>query len=142
MDAEQTLGTNSAASPTSARGSSIPRCSNMPRIRGSEVRRTQHLSPTPGVTGTNGTQAHRNSARPVALVRSFQSVWFGALSRPWVQTLQPAPQHPEAAPLPGAPTHPGSQDHRTPKSQDPRDSLTWRSSDSTRITGRTGSSQT
>ena len=34
------------------------------------------------------------------------------------------------------------QDHRIPKSQDHRDSLILRSSDTTRITRRTGSSQT
>jgi hypothetical protein len=47
----------------------------------------------------------------------------------------------KAALLPGALTHPGSQDHRIPESQDPRDSWTLRSSDTSKITERTGSSQ-
>ena len=88
------------------------------------------------------------------------------LKRKIRQTQQSAPQHPEAAaPLQGALTcpgsedsripgawsyqdlkvpkaHPGSHDPRIPESQDHRDSLTQRSSDTTRITGRTGSSQT
>ena len=42
---EQTLGMNSIASPTTPRGSSTPRHSNMPWIIGSEVRRTKHLPP-------------------------------------------------------------------------------------------------
>jgi hypothetical protein len=41
-----------------------------------------------------------------------------ALSRPWVQTLQPALQYPEAAPLPGALTRPRSKDPRIPGSQE------------------------
>jgi hypothetical protein len=44
----------------------------------------------------------------------FQSVWARALSRPWAQTLEPAPQHPETAPLPGALTCPESEDPRIP----------------------------
>jgi hypothetical protein len=48
---------------------------------------------------------------------------------------------PEAAWLPGTLTHPESLDHRIPESQDHRDSWTMKSSDTTRITGRTGSSQ-
>ena len=47
----------------------------------------------------------------------------------------------EAAWLPEALKHLGSQDHKIPESQDHRDSLTLRSSDTTRIIGRTGSSQ-
>jgi hypothetical protein len=43
------------------------------KVRGSEVRKTQHLSPTPGETGTVGTQALRNSTRPVAQVPSSLS---------------------------------------------------------------------
>jgi hypothetical protein len=39
-----------------------------------------------------------------------QSVRDGALSRAWAQTPQPALQHTESAPLPGALTHPGSQE--------------------------------
>lgn len=48
---------------------------------------------------------------------------------------------PKATWLPGAQTHPGSQDHKIPESQDHRDSLTLKRSDTTRITRRTGSSQ-
>ena len=33
-----------------------------------------------------------------------------ALCRPWAKTLLPVPQHPEAAPLPGTLTSPGSQE--------------------------------
>jgi hypothetical protein len=73
VDADGPLRFQQLASPTTPRGSSTPRCSNAPRSRGSEVRRTQHLSPTPGVTRTRGTQAHRNSARPVARVPSSLS---------------------------------------------------------------------
>ena len=62
----------------------------MPRIRGSEARRTQHLSPTLGVVGTQwdpGTQElHQTSSRG-----SFQFVWAGTLRTPWAQTLQTAP---------------------------------------------------
>jgi hypothetical protein len=94
----------------------------------------------------------------------FLPVWAGVLSRHWAQTLQPVPQHPEEAPLPGVLTHPGSQDPRglvTPESQVPEATLLpgalthpgsqdhritetaeLRSSDTTRITGRSGSSQT
>jgi hypothetical protein len=43
--------------------------------------------------------------------------------------------------LPGTLTHPQSQDHRIPESQDHRESQTLRNSDSTGITGRTGSNQ-
>ena len=71
----------------------------------------------------------------------FLSVWPSALCRPWMQTLQQVPQHPEEDLLPGALTYPESQDHRITESQDYRDSLTLRTSDTTRITGRTGSSQ-
>jgi hypothetical protein len=133
----QTLGTNSTASTITPKGSSTPRHSNTPRITGSEVRRTQHLSQN----------------------------WAGAPSRPWAQMLQPAPQHPEAVPLPGTLTSwhhsitasqelgqtriSGSQRQldsqeirhiqnlRITGSQDHKDSLTLRSSDTTRITGRT-----
>ena len=52
---------------------------------------------------------------------SFWSVWARALSRPWAQTPKPAPQHPVAALLPGAPTHPGSEDHRIPKAWSNKD---------------------
>ena len=83
----------------------------MPRIRGSEARRTQHLSPTLGVVGTQwdpGTQElHQTSSRG-----SFQFVWAGTLRTPWAQTLQPAPQHPEAVSLPGTLTCLGSEDSR------------------------------
>ena len=48
---------------------------------------------------------------------------------------------PEAAWLTGTLTYPGDQDHRIPKSQDPRESWILRSSDTTRNTGRTNSSQ-
>ena len=85
-----------------------------------------------------------------------------------LQTRWPDPQAPEEAPLPGALAHPGSQDHSlvTPGPQGLRGSLnsrdsdtprisgsqnhritgsqnswTLRSSDSTRMIGRTGSSQ-
>jgi hypothetical protein len=54
--------------------------------------------------GTLPNQGHR-----------FLLVWAGALSRPWAQTPQPVPQHPEEAPLSGALTRPGSQDHRIPE---------------------------
>jgi len=50
-------------------------------------------------------------------------------------------QIPEAAGLPGALTHPGSQGHWTLESQGHRDSWILRSADTTRITGGTGSSQ-
>jgi hypothetical protein len=43
--AEQNLGVNSVASPTTPRGRSTPRHFNTPRIIGSEVRRAQHLPP-------------------------------------------------------------------------------------------------
>jgi hypothetical protein len=73
----------------------------------------------------------------------------------WAQTLQPVPQYPEEAPLPGALTCPGTtgcqdpriwgawshQDLRVPESQDHRDDWILRSSDTAKITGRTGSSQ-
>ena len=55
-------------------------CKKNMLLRGSEVRRIQHLSPTLGVTGTGGTQAQRNSIRPVALV-PFWSIWASTLSR-------------------------------------------------------------
>jgi hypothetical protein len=46
-------------------------CAIRSRIgRGSEVRRTQHLSPTKGVTGTFSSQAHRNSSQPMAWIPS------------------------------------------------------------------------
>jgi hypothetical protein len=82
------------------------------RIRGSEVRRTQHLSPT-GITGTSGDPGMQELCQTSG-TGSFSSVWAGALSRPWVQTLQLAPQHPEAAPLSGTLTHPGLEDHWIP----------------------------
>jgi hypothetical protein len=123
---EQNLGSNSAANPTTSRGSSTLRCSNAPRIRGLEVRRTQHLSPTPGVTGTSGTEAHRNSTRPVAWVP------FGLSGpRPW--SIPRGSSTPRCSNMPKIR---GSQDARsfvTPGSQGPKGSLTPRSSDTPRI---------
>ena len=40
--------------------------------------------------------------------QGFLSDWADALSRPWAQTLQPVPQYPEEAPLPGTVTLRGS----------------------------------
>jgi hypothetical protein len=51
-----------------------------------------------------------NSRTPTFIKETL--CWAGTRSRPWAQTPQPAPKHPEAAPLPGAPTGPGSEDHR------------------------------
>jgi hypothetical protein len=58
-------------------------------------------------TGTQELQQTRGTC-------SFWCVWACALHRPWAQTLQPVPQHPEAAPLLGALTSPGSEDPRIP----------------------------
>jgi hypothetical protein len=147
---------------TTPRGSSTPRHSYVPRIRGKE-----HTTSVPN-TGSNWDQWDPGMQElcQTSSKGSFWSVWAGALSRPWAQTLQPAPQHPKAAPFPGTLTCLGSKDHRilkslvtpgslgpkgtlTPRSLDtPRiagsqnHSLTLRSSDTTRTTGRTGSSQT
>jgi hypothetical protein len=44
-----------------------------PKHPGSEVRRTEHLSPTPGVTGTCITNVCRNTTRAVAWVPSSLS---------------------------------------------------------------------
>jgi hypothetical protein len=70
----------------------------------------------------------------------FLLFWAGALSRPWVRTLQLVPQHPEEVPFSGALTHTGSLDHRltgawSHQNLCPRGSLTPRSCDTTRITG-------
>ena len=53
---------------------------------------------------------------------------------PWFWTYQTAPHSPEKTPLPGAVTHPGSQDNRslvTPGSQGLRGNLTAKNSDTT-----------
>lgn len=44
--------------------------------------------------------------------RKKTTVKIMCCGRPWAQTLQRAPQHLEAAPLPGTPTSPGSEDQR------------------------------
>jgi hypothetical protein len=104
------------------------------RIRG--VKDTSSV-PTPGVTGTSRTQACRNSTRAVA---EFLLVFcLGRCpEQPWVQTPQSVSQQQEEAPLPGALTCPGPQDHRslvTPGSQGPRGSLIPRRSDTPRLSG-------
>ena len=99
---------NSRVSPTTPRGSSTPRCSNASRVRG------EGDTTSVPITGSNwgqwdpGTQElHQTS--------SLQSVWAGTLNRPWAQTLHPAPQHSEAAPLQGALSRSGSEDPRIPR---------------------------
>ena len=104
------------------------------RIRG--VKDTSSV-PTPGVTGTSRTQACRNSTRAVA---EFLLVFcLGRCpEQPWVQTPQSVSQQQEEAPLPGALTCPGPQDHRslvTRGSQGPKGRLAPRSSDTPRISG-------
>lgn len=94
---EQTLGANSAASPTTPRHSSTPRCFNMPRIR--------------------GLQDHRSLAHQDLNVS--KEAW-----------------------LPGARTHPGSQDCRIPEFTGSQRQLDLKEFDTTMITGRTGFSQT
>jgi hypothetical protein len=70
---EQTLVGHSAVRPTTPRGSSTPSHSNFLRIRWSDMKKTQHQSPTHGVTETRRTQACRSSARQVAWVTSVLS---------------------------------------------------------------------
>jgi hypothetical protein len=65
----------------------------------------------PGVTGTSGIQGSRNPARLVAPVP------FSLGQSPeqtWAQTLQPVPQHPEEALIPGAQYNriPGAWSHK------------------------------
>jgi hypothetical protein len=50
----------------------------------------------------------------------FVPVWTGALSRPCVQTSKSVSQYPKEAQLSGALTCPGTQDLRSPGSQEPR----------------------
>jgi hypothetical protein len=119
-----------------SRGSSTTGHSNTPRIRGSEVRRTQHLSTTPGVTGTGRTQACKNSSRSVAWVLLVclgqgpeQTLGANSPASPTTPRGRSIPRHcntpripgvwlhqklkvPKTAWLPGAQTHPASQDHR------------------------------
>jgi hypothetical protein len=106
---EQTSGTNSSASPTTLRGSSTPRHSNIPRIIVSEVRRIQHLSQHWEYLGLVGP---RHEGTLLDQWHGFLLVWASALSRPRAQTRQPVPHHTEEAPLPGALTCPGSEEHR------------------------------
>ena len=105
---------------------------------------------------------------PLVSSIGFLTVWASALSRTWVLALHWIPQHQEAQ-LPGALILLGSQnlrslvtprfedhrsiliprssdilrfqDHRTPESDDHRNSWTLSSSDETKITGGRGSSQ-
>ena len=146
----------------------------MQRIRGEEDTTTVDNTKSNWDRWDPGTQElHQTSG-----TCSFWSDRAGALSRPWDQIPEPAPQYPDTSLLqvlyhvqdkgsqdlkrfvtPGSQGSQrqldsrelrhtqdlrisGSQDLRIPESQDHRDSLTWRSSDTTRITGRTGSSQT
>ena len=110
-----------------------------PKHPGSEDQRIRGEEDTTSVsnTGSNWDQQDpgMQELHQTSGMGSFHSVWASALSRSWAQTLQPAPQHPEAAPLPGPLTYPGSEDPRSsdtprisvsqdPESQDHRDSLT------------------
>lgn len=155
----QTLGMNSAASPTTPIGSSTPRSPNTPRIIGSEARRTQHLPQHRELLGPVGP---RHPGIPPEQRHRFHQVWadLGAnfTASPTTLRRSSTPRSsnmprftgsqnprslvttdlrvPEAAWLPGALTHLGSQDHRIPESQDDKDSWSLRSSDTARITER------
>ena len=126
------MGINSAASPTTPRGSSNPKHFNKPRISREEDPTSVPITGSDWDQRDLGTQElHQNNG-----TGSFQSVWAGTLSRPWAQTPQPAPQHPEAAQLPGTLTCPESEDHRVPpESQGQKGSLTPRSLDTPKISG-------
>ena len=99
-------------------------------------------------------QKRRNPAWPVAWV----SLGANSAASPTASKGGSTPRHSSTPRIPGAWSHqdlrvseaawhPGtlahseSQDHRILESQDSRDSWTLRSSDTTRITGRTGFSQ-
>lgn len=69
---EQDLGTSSASSPTTPRGSSFPRHSNMPRII-EEENTTSAL--TPEVTGTSGMQGCKKT-HPANGMGSYLSEWY------------------------------------------------------------------
>jgi hypothetical protein len=64
------------------------------------------------------------------IYEAFWSVGAGTLSRPWVQILQPAPQHPDTALLPGALTCPGLEDYRITGAWHTRISMSQRKLDS------------
>jgi hypothetical protein len=68
-------------------------------------------------------------------IASFRSVCASALSRHCAQSPQPVPKHPKAAPLPGAQTLPGSEDHRTQDFGHTRISRSQRQLNSSRISG-------
>jgi hypothetical protein len=130
----------------------------MHRIRGSEVRRTQHLSPTLGVTGTCGPRhvgmppeewhvllplclgsrpeqtLGTNSAvssttpRDSSIPRSSSNMPKIRGSQDPRSLVTPGSQGPK-----GSPTLRSSETPRIPESQDHRNSLTRRSSDIMRI---------
>jgi hypothetical protein len=164
---EQTLGTSSIPNPTTTERSSPLRYSNYDlRIIGEEATTSASAQ---AVTGSNRLQEPRNQclASSMSSIQSDPVPWadrcwmlalhpvpkhpdttsksMGDLPCPWSQDLKnlvtPGFQDPKAAWLSGALTHTGSQHHRNLESLDHRDSRTLRSSDTTRISGGTGSSQ-
>jgi hypothetical protein len=95
------------------------------------------------------THTHTHTHELCAFYEYFSEVThilrFSGASLPWEQTLQPVPQLPKEASLPGALAQPGSQDHRSqitdhrclviPGCQDPRGGLNPQNSDTPRISG-------
>jgi hypothetical protein len=100
---KHTLGSNSAPSPTTHRGSSTPKCSNAPRIIGEEATtsapntRSKCHQSDPGMQEALSRQWHR-----------FLPIPGGALSRPWALAPHQVPQHPEETQISGVLTCPES----------------------------------
>jgi hypothetical protein len=143
-----------------------PRCPSTPRFLKSLVSRTQLFQHHQECLGPQQEQGHRNLTQPVARIPSSWC-WSTLVSNSVESPMAPRrgstsrrsnmprilgsqdPRVPgawshqdlrvsEEARLPRTLTHSESQDHRIPESQH-RESWTLRSSDSIRITGKTGS---
>ena len=133
------MGTNSAAIPTTPRGSSTLGLSNTPRITGLEVRRTQHLFQHPELLGPVGP---RHTGTLPDQWHKFLLVCLGWYPEQTLGTNSAAiPTTHRGSSTPRSSNMPrikGYQDPRslvTPVSQGLRGNLIPRSSDTLRISG-------